>query len=47
MKKQNSILAYREKHPRCRYCQFKKHIFVLAVQYSYDKCILKDIPLKE
>ena len=27
MKKQDNVLAYRKKHPRCRYCKFKNILF--------------------
>ena len=36
MKKQDNVLAYRKKHPRCRYCKFK-YLYVplgLGGQYS-------------
>lgn len=48
MKEQGYVLKYREKHPRCRYCIFRKLIpDCFGGQYSYYKCILKDIVLRD
>lgn len=48
METQDYILKYREKHPRCRYCLFRKHITPPAGNcYGYNKCILKDRHLTE
>lgn len=48
MEKQNYVLKYREKHPRCRYCLFKKHITPpMGNCCGYNKCILKDRRLTE
>ena len=49
MEEQNYVLKYRKKYPRCEYCRFKKHVipWALGGQYSYNKCVLKDVPLKE
>ena len=49
MEKQSYVLSYRKKHPRCRYCKFKKIIVpdYFGRQYSYHKCILKDKVLIE
>lgn len=42
------ILKYRREHPRCRYCEFYKHICPPAGNcQGYNKCVLKDKPLTD
>ena len=39
----NKIKEYREKHPRCKYCKYKKLIYTPpAVANDIWKCTLKD-----
>jgi len=45
METQDHILKYRQKHPRCRYCEFHKWIEPSCV--GFWKCLIKDIPLTE
>ena len=41
----DKIVEYRKKHPRCRYCKYRKHIPIpgyLTLSSYYLKCSLKD-----
>ena len=48
MASQNYFLAYRKKHPRCRYCIFRRRV-TAPLEFGgrgYNECILKDKPLR-
>ena len=42
----DKIVEYRKKHPRCRYCKYRKRISIpgdmLLLSSYYLKCSLKD-----
>ena len=44
MKNDKNIIEYRQKHKKCKWCKYYKHIVkeVGVDIYSYDECLLKD-----
>lgn len=37
-----NLIKYREKHPRCKYCKYKRYVNNTLCGVSYVECILKD-----